>query len=124
QGQVMRYWVSSGTVRAEPAPAGGAAPLDDTEWAKMKCFLARLAAGGRSAVVITSRTAEDWLGPIRRIEVGGLAHEEAAEYAGQLLAPYPAAAARRERRAVRALLGGPGGRPPGERRGLPPLSPT
>ena len=46
-----------------PDPAGATAPLDDAECAKVKGFLARLAAHGSSAVVITSRTAEDWLGP-------------------------------------------------------------
>ena len=87
-----------------PDPAGATAPLDDAGCAMVKGFLARLVAKGKSAVVITSRTAEDWLGPLRRIEVGGLAADEAAQYAGQLLAPYPAAAPRRARRAFGELL--------------------
>jgi len=45
-------------------------------------------------VLITSRTSEDWLGGIGRIAVGGLASHEATGYAGELLAPYPAAALR------------------------------
>jgi len=124
QRQLMLIWDNFETVHSMPDPAGAAAPLDDTECAKMKDFLARLAAGGRSAVVITSRTAEDWLGPIRRIEVGGLAHEEAAEYAGQLLAPYPAAAARRERRAFGELLEWLDGHPLSMRLILPRLDTT
>ena len=66
--------------------------------------MARLAAHGRTAVIITSRTPEEWLGPIRRIKVGGLAWQEAAQYAGKLLAPYPTAAPRRARRAFGELL--------------------
>jgi hypothetical protein len=45
-------------------------------------------------VLITSCTGEDWLGGIRRMAVGGLASHEAAGYAGELLALYPAAAIR------------------------------
>jgi len=48
----------------------------------------------RSAVLITSGTSEDWLGGIRRIAVDGLASHEATGYAGELLAPDPAAALR------------------------------
>ena len=90
----------------------------------MKGFLARLAADGRSAVVITSRTAEDWLGPVRRIEVGGLAPEEATQYAGELLAPYPAAAPRRARRAFGELLEWLDGHPLSMRLILPRLDAT
>ena len=102
--RLLLIWDNFETVHSMPDPTGATAPLDDAECAKMKGFLARLAANGQSAVVITSRTAEDWLGPIRRIEVGGLAREEAAQYAGALLAPYPAAAPRRARRAFGELL--------------------
>ena len=104
QRRLLLIWDNFETVRSMPDPAGATAPLDDVGCAKMKGFLAWLAAHGRSAVVITSRTAEDWLGPFRRIPVGGLAREEAAQYAGQLLAPYPAAAPRRARRAFGELL--------------------
>jgi tetratricopeptide (TPR) repeat protein len=87
----------------------------------MRAFLARLAAKGTSAVIITSRTAEDWLGPLRRVEVGGLARDEAAQYAGQLLAPYPAAAPRRARRAFGELLEWLDGHPLSMRLTLPRL---
>ena len=49
-------------------------------------------------MLITSRTSEDWLGGIRRIAVGGLASHEVTGYAGELLAPCPAAALRRDER--------------------------
>jgi hypothetical protein len=42
-------------------------------------------------VLITSRASEDWLGGIA---VGGLAWHAATGYAGELLAPCPAAALR------------------------------
>ena len=48
---------------------------------------------------ITSRTSEDWPGGIGRIAVGGLASHEVTGYAGELLAPYPAAALRPDERA-------------------------
>jgi len=102
--RLLLIWDNFETVRSMPDLTGVTAPLDDAECAKVKGFLARLATNGKSAVIITSRTAEDWLGPLRRIGVGGLAREEATQYAGQLLAPYPAAAPRRGRRAFGELL--------------------
>ena len=56
-------------------------------------FLEALAGRGRSGL-ITGRTSEDWLGGIRRIAVGGLALHGTAGYAGEFLAPCPAAALR------------------------------
>ena len=102
--RLLLIWDNFETVHSMPDPAGATAPLDDAECAKVKGFLARLAANGKSAVIITSRTAEDWLGPLRPIQVGGLAREEAAQYAGELLTPYPATGPRRERRAFGELL--------------------
>ena len=43
-------------------------------------------------MLITSRASEDWLGGIGRMAVGRLAWHEVAGYAGELLAPCPAAA--------------------------------
>jgi tetratricopeptide (TPR) repeat protein len=122
--QLLLIWDNFETVRSMPDPAGATASLDDTEGAQMKDFLARLAASGRSAVIITSRTAEDWLGPVRRIAVGGLAHEEATQYAGQLLAPCPAAAPRRARRAFGELMEWLDGNPLSMRLILPRLDTT
>jgi tetratricopeptide (TPR) repeat protein len=102
--RLLLIWDNFETVWSMPDPEAATAPLDEAECAKVKEFLARLAAHGRSAVIITSRTAEDWLGPFRHIRIGGLAREEAAQYAGELLAPYPAAAPRRARRAFGELL--------------------
>ena len=104
QQRLLLIWDNFETAHSMPDPTGATAPLDEAECAKMRGFLARIAANGRSAVVITSRTAEDWLGPLRRIAVGGLAREEAAQYAEKLLNPYPVAAPRRARRAFGDLL--------------------
>jgi len=73
-------------------------PLDEAGCRELPGFLETLAGRGRSAVLITSRSSEDWLGGIRRIAVGGLASHEVTGYAGELLAPCPAAALRRDER--------------------------
>jgi len=80
-----------------PGPGGATPPLDEAGCQELPGFLETLAVRGRSAALITSRTSEDWLGGIRRIAVGGLASHEAAGYAGELLAPCPAAALRTRR---------------------------
>jgi tetratricopeptide (TPR) repeat protein len=102
--RLLLIWDNFETVHTMPAPGQVTSPLEEAERAKVQGFLARLATTGKSAVLITSRTPEDWLGQVRRIGVGGLAREEATQYATQLLAPYPAAGLRRERRAFGELL--------------------
>ena len=95
QQRLLLIWDNFESVRSMPDPTGATPPLDEAGCGEVKGFLVRLAANRmRSVVIITSRTAEDWLGPVRRIDVGGLARDEAAQYAGELLAPYPAAAPR------------------------------
>ena len=100
--RLLLIWDSFETVRSMP-DSGGATPLDEAGCQQFLDFLETLAGRGRSAVLITSRPSEDWLGGIRRIAVGGLASHEATGYAGELLAPCPAAALRPGRaRRVRA----------------------
>ena len=77
-----------------PGPDGATPPLDEAGCRELPGFLETLAGRGRSAVLITSRASEDWLGGIRRIAVGGLASHEVTGYEGELLAPCPAAALR------------------------------
>ena len=77
-----------------PDPGGATPPLDEAGCQELLDFLETLAGRGRSAVLITSRTSEDWPGGIGRIAVGGLASHEATGYAGELLAPCPAAVLR------------------------------
>jgi tetratricopeptide (TPR) repeat protein len=122
--RLLLIWDNFETVHAMPAPGQVTPPLEEAERAKVKGFLARLAAHGTSAVIITSRTPEDWLGQVRRIGVGGLAREEAAQYATQLLAPYPAAGPRRARRAFGELLEWLDGHPLSMRLILPRLQAT
>jgi tetratricopeptide (TPR) repeat protein len=100
----LLIWDNFETVRSMPDPTGATAPLDDSECEKLKRFLDSLAANGNAGVVIVSRTAEDWLGPFHHIEVGGLAPDEAAQHARELLSPYPAAAVQQEQRAFGDLL--------------------
>jgi tetratricopeptide (TPR) repeat protein len=119
--RLLLIWDNFETVHTMPAPGQVTPPLEANEQARVQAFLARLAANGTSAVLITSRTPEDWLGQVRRIGVGGLAREEAAQYATQLLAPYPAAGPRRERRAFGELLEWLAGHPLSMRLILPRL---
>ena len=72
-----------------PDPGGATPPLDEAGCQELLDFLETLAGRGRSAVLITSRTSEDWLGGIRRIAVGGLAWHEATGYAGELAGALP-----------------------------------
>src|ERR1035441_6520519 len=107
-----------------PDPAGATPPLGDAGWAALKGFLEWARDHSRSAVIITSRTQEGWLGQVRRIDVGGLNRAEAAQYAGHLLAPYPAAQARRERRPFGELMEWLDGHPLAMRLTLPGLDAT
>ena len=81
-----------------PDPGGATPPLDEAGCQELPGFPETLAGRGRSAMLITGRISEDWPGGIRRITVGGLASHEAAGYAGELLAPCPAAALRPDER--------------------------
>jgi hypothetical protein len=122
--QMLLIWDNFETVRSMPDTAGAAEPLDEADYADLRNFLAHLAAHGRSSVIITSRTPEDWLGDVRRITVGGLATHEAAEYAGHLLAPYASAQPRRAQRAFGELMEWLDGHPLSMRLILPRLNTT
>lgn len=87
----------------------------------LKSFLEWVRDHSSSAVLITSRAKETWLGQIRRIGVGGLNRAEAAQYAGHLLEPYTAAQQRRERRSFGDLLDWLDGHPLAMRLTLPRL---
>jgi len=116
--RALLIWDNFESVRSLPDPTAATPPLDDAECQRLRGFLHRLAADGRSAVLVTSRSDEVWLdeadkpvegggpspGNLRRIRVGGLLPEEATAYAGELLAPYPAAARRRADRAFGELM--------------------
>ena len=116
--RALLIWDNFESVRSAPDPPAAIPPLSESDCQQLRGFLRRLAAEGRSTVLITSHSAEAWLdddttpvagaepgsGRLRRITVPGLLPEQAAEYAGYLLARYPAAAARRAGRAFGELM--------------------
>jgi hypothetical protein len=117
-------WDNFESVREMPDPAGATPSLDKTGSGQLREFLEWVRDNSSSAVMITSRAQEDWLGQIRRIEVGGLNRAEAAQYASYLLDPFPAAQARRERRSFGELLDWLHGHPLAMRLTLPRLDTT
>jgi tetratricopeptide (TPR) repeat protein len=119
--RVLLVWDNFESVREMPDPAGVTPPLDEAGCAALRAFLEWVRDHSSSAVIITSRAQEEWLGQIRRIGVGGLNRAEAAQYAGHLLAPFPAAQARRERRSFGELLDWLDGHPLAMRLTLPRL---
>jgi tetratricopeptide (TPR) repeat protein len=122
--RVLLVWDNFETVREMPDPEGVTSALDEVGCTRLREFLAWVRDHSRSVVIITSRARERWLGQVRRIEVSGLNRAEAAEYAGYLLAPYPAAQARRERRSFGELLDWLDGHPLAMRLTLPRLEAT
>jgi tetratricopeptide (TPR) repeat protein len=122
--RLLLIWDNFETVRTMPDSTAATPPLGQQGCQELKDFLKRVASRGRSAVIITSRASEDWLGGIRHLAVGGLASHEAAEYAGGLLAPYPAALPRRAKRAFGELMQWLDGHPLSMRLVLPYLNRT
>jgi tetratricopeptide (TPR) repeat protein len=99
--------------------------VDEAARKEIADFLQALACeGGKSALIVTSRAPEDWLGELRRLEIGGLPPAEAAELADDLLAPYPQARAHRADKAFAELLDWLDGHPLSLRLILPQLETT
>ena len=124
QYRVLLVWDNFESVREMRDAAGATPPLDAAGCAALKEFLDWVRDQSPSAVIITSRAQEEWLGQVRRIGVGGLNRAEAAKYASHLLAPYPAAQRRRERRSYGELLDWLDGHPLAMRLTLPRLDTT
>jgi len=123
--RLLLIWDNFEAVHSMPDPAGATPPLDAAGRDELARFLQQIAAGGRSTVIVTSRTEETWLpGRLRRIMVGGLAPDEAIEYADQVLEPYPAAAPRRAQRAFAELMEWLDGHPLSMRLMLPHVETT
>ena len=122
--RLLLVWDNFETVREMPDPACATPPLDEAGCTQVREFLEWVRDHSQSAVIITSRAQEGWLGQARRIGVGGLNRAEAAQYAGHLLAPYPAAQAQRERRSFGELLDWLDGHPLAMRLTLPRLDTT
>ena len=129
--RTLLIWDNFESVRSVPDPSVVAVRLDEAGCQQLRGFLRKVAAGGRSAMLVTSRSEEPWLddgaaGPVRlrRIRVAGLTPDEATQYAGDLLAPYPAAAPRRADRAFGELMQWLDGHPLSMRLVLPHLDTT
>ncbi|MFZ4269440.1 tetratricopeptide repeat protein [Streptomyces arboris] len=120
--RLLLIWDNFESVREMPDPGRATPPLPQHEQDRMRDFLTRVAAGSGSAVVITSRTPETWLGPdVRRIPLGGLTGKDATAYADQILAPYPAAGPHRQTKAFADLMHWLDGHPLSMRLTLPHL---
>jgi hypothetical protein len=103
--RLLLVWDNFETVHSLPDPNLATPPLGEAEREEVKAFLGEVMREGRSAVIVTSRSEEGWLGrEVRRMELIGLDGEEAAEYADALLGPYPEAAARRGKKAYGELM--------------------
>ncbi|MEU8530065.1 MULTISPECIES: CHAT domain-containing tetratricopeptide repeat protein [Streptomyces] len=123
--RLLLVWDNFESVHTMPDPTQATPPLPEPERDALRDFLARIAARGSSAVVVTSRTPETWLGPeARRLGVPGLDTEEAGQYADHLLAPYPDARPRRESPAFGKLMEWLDGHPLSMRIVLPHLDTT
>ncbi len=122
--RLLLIWDNFEIVKSMPDPAAVTEPLDETGCQELRAFLHGIKDRGRSAVIITSRTDEVWLGGVRRIGVAGLAAHEATEYAGELLAACPAAASRRATRSFGDLMEWLDGHPLSMRLVLPHLQTT
>ena len=68
--RILLIWDNFETVRSMPDPAEAGTALDEAGCQELRDFLGLLIGRGRSAVIITSRTREDWLGEVRRMSVG------------------------------------------------------
>ena len=119
--RVLLVWDNFETVAEMPDPAGVTPPLDEADRAQLREFLTWVRDHSKSTMIVTSRAREDWLGEVRRVEVGGLNRAEAAQYAGYLLGPFPAAQWRRGQRPFGELLEWLDGHPLSMRLTLPRL---
>ncbi|WP_459799803.1 tetratricopeptide repeat protein [Herbidospora sp. RD11066] len=97
--------------------------LDDVTSPDLAGFATEVATSGRSAVVLTARSAEV-AGDLPRIEVGGLTPEAANRYADHVLGSRPAALSRRQRWLFSDLMTALAGHPLGMRLILPRLETT
>ncbi|MEU6854155.1 tetratricopeptide repeat protein [Actinacidiphila alni] len=123
--RLLLIWDNFESVREMPDPGRATPPLSASEQDRMRAFLSRVAARSKSAIVITSRTPETWLGAaIRRIPLGSLTHDDATAYAEQLLAPYPDAHRHRQSPAFADLMQWLDGHPLSMKLTLPRLATT
>ncbi|HEX4703006.1 MAG TPA: tetratricopeptide repeat protein [Pseudonocardiaceae bacterium] len=122
--RLLLVWDNFEAVATMPDPTAATPPLDEAGRRELRDFLHGVAAAGHSVILVTSRTPEAWLHDLRRIPVGGLAIDEAIEYADQILRAIPSAQPRRADRAFADLLRWLDGHPLSMRLTLPHLATT
>ncbi|RJF82061.1 CHAT domain-containing protein [Azospirillum cavernae] len=120
--RMLLVWDNVESVHSMHDPQGATPPLSGDERAAIRDFLAEVARQSRSAVILTSRTAEDWLGDVHRLQLGGLGEGEATDYADHLLTALPTAQARRAEPAFADLMEALDGHPLALRLVLPHLA--
>ncbi|HTT87700.1 MAG TPA: tetratricopeptide repeat protein, partial [Acidimicrobiales bacterium] len=120
--RMLLIWDNFESVRSSPDDATPG--LDDEAWEQLRRFVAEIATGPRSALVITSRSEEPALGAVRRIPVAGLARRDAATYADRLVEDHPVAEQRRHRPSFSSLMAWLDGHPLSMRVVLPLLQHT
>ena len=103
--RALLIWDNFESVRSVPDPTAATPPLDEAGCQQLRGFLHKLAAGGRSAVLITSRSEEPWLDDGSRARTG-------QRCAGSGWRPGAAGGDRVRRGPAGALPGG--GAPPGQ----------
>jgi tetratricopeptide (TPR) repeat protein len=121
ENSLLLLWDNFETVKSMPDTSSVAVPLNEEGLHELQEFLAWLAEYGTATVIITSRTDEEWLSGAHRIRIGGLSHEESAEYAGLLIPASPEAAQHRQDPAFGELLNWLNGHPLGLRLTIPRL---
>jgi len=119
--RMLLIWDNFESVYAMAEPGGATPALGAEQRQRMRAFVAALAGGGKSGLIITSRTPEDWLGEVRRVELGGLSAGEAGEMADEVLKPYPVARERRKDKTYAELMEWLNGHPLSLRLLLPQL---
>jgi tetratricopeptide (TPR) repeat protein len=119
--RMLLVWDNFESVYSMPDPREATPALDESQCHAVASFVGELAQHGRSGLIITSRNPEQWLGDVRRLELGGLTSAEASEMAEDVLAPYPRARARRQDRSYAELIQWLGGHPLSLRLVLPQL---
>lgn len=123
--RILVVWDNVETIHTMPDPTGATPPLSEPELDELLGFLEEVGEpGGKSAVLLTSRTPEAWLGDVGRLQVGGLAAADRTDYADLLIGSDPAARSRRGDRAFGELLEWLAGHPLSMRLVLPHLATT
>jgi tetratricopeptide (TPR) repeat protein len=119
--RMLLVWDNFETVYSFSDATQATPPLEEAQREAVRSFLSEVVREARGGVIVTSRSPEDWLGDVHRIEIGGLDRQDANELAETLLAPLPRARERRNDPAYAELLEILGGHPLSLRLILPQL---